>query len=114
MKVYGIPNCDTVQKALTWLKSNQMDPGFHDYKKLGISEEKLKEWIDKVGWEILVNKKSTTWRALTPEEQAKVTTAADAIRLMQAHNSVIKRPVIEFGDKITVGFNEKAYQESFL
>ena len=71
-KVYGIPNCDTVKKVLAWLKKNNIAFEFHDYKKLGISQEKLIQWTAEVGWEKLVNKKGTTWRALTAEQQAAV------------------------------------------
>jgi arsenate reductase len=68
MTVYGIPNCDTVKKSLDWLKKNKIDYEFHDYKKSGITKAKLEAWSKKVGWEVLVNKKGTTWRKLTPEE----------------------------------------------
>ena len=63
--VYGIPNCDTTKKAMTWLKKNKIDFSFHDYKQQGISKEKLEEWCNKEGWEIIFNKRSTTWRELS-------------------------------------------------
>jgi Spx/MgsR family transcriptional regulator len=106
MTVYGIPNCDTVKKSLDWLKKNKIDYEFHDYKKSGITKAKLEAWSKKVGWEVLVNKKGTTWRKLTPEEQEKVTTQSAAIKVMMENNSIIKRPVVEVGEKLLVGFNE--------
>jgi len=106
MTVYGIPNCDTVKKSLDWLKKNKIDYEFHDYKKSGITKAKLEAWSKKVGWKVLVNKKGTTWRKLTPEEQEKVTTQSAAIKVMMENNSIIKRPVVEAGEKLLVGFNE--------
>jgi arsenate reductase len=106
MTVYGIPNCDTVKKSLDWLRKNKIDYEFHDYKKSGITKAKLEAWSKKVGWEVLVNKKGTTWRKLTAEEQEKVTTQSAAIKVMMENNSIIKRPVVEAGEKLLVGFNE--------
>ncbi|HTC01442.1 MAG TPA: ArsC family reductase [Ferruginibacter sp.] len=106
MTVYGIPNCDTVKKSLDWLKKNKIDYEFHDYKKSGITKAKLEAWSKKVGWEVLVNKKGTTWRKLTREDQEKVTTQSAAIKVMMENNSIIKRPVVEAGEKLLVGFNE--------
>ena len=109
MKVYGIPNCNTVKKTREWLKSKQLNFDFHDYKKEGISQEKLQEWAKEVGWEKLVNKKGTTWRSLSPELQQKVTNEKAAIELMIAKPSLIKRPVIEAGKKLVIGFDEEEY-----
>ena len=106
MTVYGIPNCDTVKKSLDWLRKNKIDYEFHDYKKSGITKAKLEAWSKKVGWEVLVNKKGTTWRKLTAEEQEKVTNQSAAIKVMMENNSIIKRPVVEDGEKLLVGFNE--------
>jgi len=108
--IYGIPNCDTTKKAITLLKKQKVDFTFHDYKQEGISQAKLEEWSKKAGWETIFNKRSTTWRELTEAEQKKVTDQATAIPVMMEHNSIIKRPVIEFGKNIVVGFNEKAIQ----
>jgi arsenate reductase len=107
--VYGIPNCDTIKKTRDWLDEHQIKYAFHDYKKSGISKEKLSAWSKKVGWEILLNKKSSTWRSLSPEEQQKVTNEAKAIKVMMENNSIIKRPVIEVGDVILVGYNEEQF-----
>ncbi|HEX2684873.1 MAG TPA: ArsC family reductase [Ferruginibacter sp.] len=104
--VYGIPNCDTTKKAIGWLKKNNIDFSFHDYKLDGVSKQKLSAWCDAVGWERIFNKRSTTWRELTKAEQVKVVDQQSAIKIMMANNSIIKRPVIETDKKILVGFNE--------
>ena len=112
--IYGIPNCDITKKALTWLKDHKIDFAFHDYKKEGISKPKLDDWCKQVGWELLLNKKSTTWRGLTETVQVSVTNQAAAIKIMMDNNSIIKRPVIEFRDSILVGFDEGAFLKYFL
>jgi arsenate reductase (glutaredoxin) len=109
LTIYGIPNCDTMKKAMTWLNSNKLGFVFHDYKKEGISKAKLEAWCKLVGWEVLLNKKSTTWRELPETEQQKVTTQAAAIKLMMSHTSIIKRPVLEHPKGILVGFKEAEY-----
>ncbi len=114
MIVYGIKNCNTVKKSLDWLSKNKVEYEFHDYKKLGISAMKLKEWINQVGWESLVNKKGTTWRQLTEYEKGQVTNQIAAIGLMTEMNSVIKRPLIEDEGKVLVlGFDEDEYKKVF-
>lgn len=105
IKVYGIPNCDTVKKARAWLTEQGVAHEFHDFKKLGVPEDRLDAWLAAVGWEKLLNRKGTTWRQLAPEVQAGVTDAASAKPVMIAHSSVIKRPVVEWADAITVGFD---------
>jgi arsenate reductase len=111
MRVYGIPNCDTVKKSLTWLKTNGIDVEFHDFKKLGISDEKLKEWSAQVGWEALINKKGQTWKKLDPAVQQSITTEQAAFELMKEKTSVIKRPVVETGKGIIQGFSPELYQQ---
>ncbi len=114
MIVYGIKNCDTVKKATTWLTKNKIQFEFQDYKKEGISQAKLKDWSKQVGWEKLVNKKGTTWRALDEDIQLGVTNVKAAIALMKEKTSVIKRPLIEVNDQVmTVGFNEEEYNAIF-
>lgn len=111
--LYGIPNCDTTKKAMVWFKKNKIDFLFHDYKLHGISKEKLAAWCNKLGWEIICNKRSTTWRELPEAEQEKAVNQSAAIKLMIENNSIIKRPVIEFDDKLIVGFNEEEYKKAF-
>jgi arsenate reductase (glutaredoxin) len=104
--LYGIPNCDTTKKAMAWLKKNKIDLSFHDYKQEGISKQKLEAWCNKLGWETIFNKRSTTWRELPEAEQKKAVDQTAAIQLMMENTSIIKRPVIEFEDKLIAGFNE--------
>jgi len=114
MKVYGIPNCDTVKKALTWLKSNNIDFEFHDFKKEGISAQKLKEWDKKAGFEKFLNRKSSVWKDVDDHIKESITTAAAAFSLLQEKTSIIKRPVIEDGKFLFFGFDEKVYKEHFI
>ncbi|MBK7307834.1 MAG: Spx/MgsR family RNA polymerase-binding regulatory protein [Chitinophagaceae bacterium] len=93
--VYGIPNCDTTKKALVLLKKYKVDFSFHDYKENGITPQKLEAWCKKTGWEIILNKRSTTWRELDEVEQKNITGQPAAIKLMLKSNSIIKRPIIE-------------------
>ena len=111
--VYGIPNCDTIKKTMDWFKKNKLQIIFHDYKKEGISKEKLTAWCKVTGWEILLNKKSTTWRGLSAAEQNNISGQSPAIQLMKQQTSIIKRPVIEFNEKLFVGFDEKKLQKFF-
>jgi arsenate reductase (glutaredoxin) len=108
--IYGIPNCDTTKKAMTWLQKNNIAFSFHDYKLQGISKEKLNEWCAIKGWEVIFNKRSTTWRELPVAEQQKVTGQAEAVIIMLTNNSIIKRPIIENDGKLIVGFNEAEYK----
>ena len=110
MKVYGIPNCNTVKKSIDWLNQHKIEIEFHDFKKLGVTAAQLKKWIDLVGWEVLVNKKGTTWRMLDAETQASITSEKKAIALMVEKTSVIKRPIIEVGNTIILGFDEETYR----
>jgi len=113
MKLYGIPNCNTVKKARTWLAERDIEIPFHDFKKQGVSEALLKPWLKQVGREKLVNRQGTTWRQLPDEAKAAASDEAGAIRLMLEKPSVIKRPVLEKDGKITLGFDEAVYQSLF-
>ena len=102
--VYGITNCDTVKKARTWLTEQGVDYQFHDYKKQGVPAHLLDPWMAQFGWEKLVNRQGTTWRKLDDATKAAVTDAVSAKALMLAQPSVIKRPVIDWGGRLTLGF----------
>lgn len=91
---------------MMWLKKNKISFSFHDYKQEGITTMKLEEWCNKKGWETIFNKRSTTWRELPVAEQKKVIDQPSAIKVMMEHNSIIKRPVIEIGQKLLTGFKE--------
>lgn len=108
--VYGIPNCDTVKKARAWLAAQGLTHDFHDFKKRGVPADRLPVWEKAVGWQQLLNRQGTTWRKLDAALQAGAIDAAGAMALMQAHASVIKRPVVEWpGEQITVGFDPQAW-----
>jgi arsenate reductase len=111
--LYGIPNCDTVKKARTWLDGNGIDYQFHDFKKAGISRDMIKGWLADAAWDVLVNRKGTTWRALPDERKASVSDAQSATELMLESPSVIKRPVLSHGGMTHVGFSGNLYQQIF-
>jgi len=113
MKVYGITNCNTVKKALDWFKENQVAYEFQDFKKLGVSAEKLQEWDGKAGYEKFMNKQGLTWKQLDPAVKDAVKTKEDALQLLQQKTSMIKRPVIEDGGFLFFGFDENAYKAHF-
>ncbi len=104
--IYGIPNCDTVKKTLTWFKENNIEVVFHDFKKEGVSAIKLKEWLNVTPLEKLLNKKSTAFKNLSDEDKKRTETKDAAIKLMQANTNLIKRPVIEIDGTILNGFTE--------
>lgn len=110
MKLYGIPNCSTVKKARAWLEKNKIPYEFHDYKKQGVDAAKLEKWVQKHGWEEILNKKGMTWRNL-PENQKTNITLAKAIKIMIANPSIIKRPIVEKGQKRVIGFDETEYKK---
>jgi arsenate reductase len=114
MIVYGIKNCDTVKKALNWLRDNNIDFEFHDFKKQGIQQDKLKQWADINGWESFFNKKGTTWKKLDSETQSETVNEQAAFKLMEEKTSVIKRPVIEKDDVLIFGFDIEIYQKRLL
>ena len=106
--IYGIKNCDTMKKARAWLDSNGVLYAFHDYKISGIDQETVERWADAVGWETLLNRAGTTYRKL-PEQQKSNLTRARAIELMLEQPSMIKRPVLERGNTLLVGFSPDRY-----
>lgn len=110
--LYGIRNCDTMKKAWTWLDQHGVAYEFHDYKKAGISREKLAAWTSEVGWETLLNRAGTTFRKL-PDADKQSIDSAKAIELMIAQPSMIKRPVLETGDRLLVGFRPEIYAAAF-
>jgi Spx/MgsR family transcriptional regulator len=104
--VYGIPNCDSVKKARAWLAEHGMTFAFHDFKKSGLPAARLDAWIAAAGWERVLNRKGTSWRALDEATREHVADAASARALMLAQPSLVKRPVIEWDDgRVTVGLD---------
>ncbi|AWL06841.1 ArsC family reductase [Massilia oculi] len=111
--LYGIPNCDTVKKARTWLAYNGHDFTFHDFKKQGLSRDLVQGWLKDVDWENLVNRKGMTWRNLSDERKAQVNDADSATELMLENPSVIKRPVLQGVGPVSVGFSADQYADKF-
>ena len=112
--LYGIPNCDTVKKARTWLDQHKISYQFHDFKQAGIDAKSIQRWIDAMGIDIVLNKKSTTWRGLDATQQASAANVKKAIQLMREHTSLIKRPVLEQNDQVlAVGFDAAKYSSLF-
>jgi arsenate reductase (glutaredoxin) len=110
--IYGIKNCDTMKKARAWLDENGVDYSFHDYKIAGIERERLEQWCNKVGWEMLLNRAGTTFRQLADKDKAGLD-AKKAVALMLAQPSMIKRPVLELGGgELVVGFTPALYAKA--
>ncbi|KTR04504.1 ArsC family transcriptional regulator [Aureimonas ureilytica] len=110
--LHGIRNCDTVKKARLWLEAKGVDYAFHDFKTDGVTEAQLEDWCDQVGWEKVLNRAGTTFRKL-PEAERTDLSRDKAIALMKAQPSMIKRPVLQRGDTITVGFKPEGYAQLF-
>jgi Spx/MgsR family transcriptional regulator len=106
--VYGIPNCNSVKKTLDWLDSNKIKYAFHNYKKEGITIEKLHQWCKKAHWELLFNTKGTTWKKIADEYANKKMSEKLAIDIMLENTSIIKRPVIETSSILIIGYDEDA------
>jgi arsenate reductase len=110
--LYGIPNCDTVKKARVWLADKGIAYSFHNYKTDGIDAARLKSWCAALGWEKVLNKAGTTFRALPPEDKTDLN-EDKAIALMQAQPSLIKRPLLDVGGQFTAGFKPELYTAIF-
>ena len=112
IKIYGIPNCDTMKKARKWLDDQHIEYQFHNYKKEGLDESLLKSWVKQLGWEILLNKRGMMWRKLDDEIKRNID-AALAIKVMLDTPSIIKRPLLDTGSALHVGFSEDQYRRIF-
>jgi Spx/MgsR family transcriptional regulator len=110
--IYGIKNCDTMKKAFGWLEKHRVAYDFHDYKTAGVTRTQLAKWCQAAGWETVLNRAGTTFRKL-PEAEKQNLTEARAIALMIAQPSMIKRPVLETGGKIEIGFKPERYAALF-
>src|SRR5207342_37417 len=108
-KVYGIRNCDTMKKAFAWLEARKVEYEFHDYKKEGVPPGKLKEWAAKVGWEKLANTRGPTWRKIPDRKKAGLNEAR-ALALLEQNSSAIKRPIVEAGSEVLVGFDPESWR----
>jgi arsenate reductase len=110
--IYGIKNCDTMKKARAWLDDHGVAYAFHDYKTAGIERAMLEGWAKKAGWETLINRAGLTFKQL-PEKDKAAVTEKKAIALMLAKPSMIKRPVLDVGGALTVGFKPEQYEKTF-
>jgi arsenate reductase len=111
--LYGIPNCDTVKKARSWLAANGQQFDFHDFKKQGLERATVAAWLDQLAWDVLVNRKGTTWRGLPDERKAAVLDKDSALELMLEFPSVVKRPVLAGAGGLNVGFSDAQYRQIF-
>lgn len=110
--IYGIKACDTMKKAFTWLDQNKIEWHFHDYKKLGANKEDLQRWMEKFGWDTVINRRGTSWRKLPETLREKMDTES-AINAALENPSLIKRPVIEGDGILEIGFDAQRWAESF-
>ena len=108
IKLYGIKNCDTMKKAMNWLSENGVAYEFIDYKKAGVAADKLPDWAARAGWEKLLNTRGLMWKKLSDEERAAVD-GEKALKLMAQYPALIKRPVLDAGSKLLVGFAPETY-----
>ena len=104
IRLYGIKNCDTMKKARAWLDKHKVEYAFHDYKSAGIDRDRLEGWANKAGWETVLNRRGTTFRKLDDADKTDLD-MAKAVRLMEAHPSTIKRPVVDYPGGVLVGFD---------
>ena len=110
--LYGISNCDSVKKARAWLQNHDIEYRFHDFRKDGLNQAKLKSWMSNIEWETLLNKRGTTWRQLDETNKESINKSR-AIKLMVEQPTLIKRPVMEFQQSVFVGFKPDTYQSIF-
>ncbi|MCK4865161.1 MAG: ArsC family reductase [Gammaproteobacteria bacterium] len=110
LTLYGIKNCDTVKKARRWLEDHGVEYQFHDFRQDGLDKKLLTSWVDTLGWETLVNKRSTTWRNLSDKDKA-ISTNQQASKLLLANPTLIKRPVAEKNKTLLVGFKESEFKQ---
>lgn len=106
IKIYGIKNCDTMKKAFKWMDANGIEYDFHDYRKDGISEDMVANFVSKLGLELVLNKRGTTWRKL-PDDVKDNIDEVGAIKLMLENEAMIKRPIFDLGAELAIGFAKK-------
>lgn len=106
IKIYGIKNCDTMKKAFKWLEANGLEYQFHDYRKDGISEDMVANFVSELSLDLVLNKRGTTWRKL-PDDIKDNIDGSGAIKLMTENEAMIKRPIFDFGDGLAIGFSKK-------
>lgn len=110
LTIYGIKNCDTVKKARHWLEDHGIEYHFHDFRQDGLDKKQLSGWVEQLGWEAVVNKRSTTWRNLSDKDK-EIKTNSQAVKLLAANATLIKRPVLEKNKTLLIGFKEADYKK---
>jgi Spx/MgsR family transcriptional regulator len=110
--LYGIPNCDTIKKARGWLREHDIDHVFHDYRKHGIERDQLQSMMAQLGWETMLNRRGSTWRAV-PEDTRATIGEASALSLMLDNPAIIKRPILDAEGRLHIGFSSQQYEEIF-
>ncbi len=110
--LYGIKNCDTIRKARRWLTDQGIEFSFHDFRSDGLNQNQLSQWVDELGWEVLLNKRSATWRKLPPNMKANID-RKKAINMMLEQPAIIKRPLLELEEKRIIGFSDEIYSSIF-
>jgi arsenate reductase len=113
LTMYGIANCDTIRKARRWLDEHAIEYRFHDFRKDGIDKRQLQAWVDELGWEILLNRRGTTWRLLSDSDRDGIDEQR-AIALLLKHPAMIKRPLVMGASKTLLGFDAQKYQQVLL
>lgn len=114
VRIYGIPNCDQVRAARAWLKKHGKEPEFIDLKQHGLAAQTLDRWLTHLPWDALLNRRGMTWRQLEPALRAQIVDQSSAAELMLKHPLLVKRPVLEFGEQLSVGFSEPLYRNLFI
>lgn len=111
--LYGIESCDQVRKARQWLRAHGVDVRFHDFRKEGLPPALLQRWLARLPWDALVNRRGLTWRRLDPARRAQIVDQASAVEALLEDPTLVKRPVLESGEHLLVGFSEPAYAAAF-
>lgn len=111
LTIYGIKNCDTMKKAMKWLDEQGIDYHFHDYKKEGVPESALQQWLDALGWETVINKRGTTWRNNLTDDEKTSMDAQKAVPVALENPSIVKRPILQNDNLILAGFNASEWAE---
>ncbi|GAB5450688.1 MAG: ArsC family reductase [Halioglobus sp.] len=110
--LYGIKNCDTVKKARKWLDENGVDYQFHDFREDGVTCKQVRQWVDELGWETVINKRSTTWKSLDAEQRESMDAESAAAAIVE-QPTLIKRPLLDTGHERHCGFNAESYRQLF-
>lgn len=114
MTIYGITNCKQTQKAISWFEEMKVSYVFHDFKKLGITAEKLTEWSNRVGYEALLNKNGMSWKQLSQDLKANIKTESEIFAMLEKRPILLKRPIVEYENSLVIGFNQTAYASRLI